>query len=149
MRAGWYSNQACFAATFAGLGGPGRAVEDLQRLPPLPGEFVVVPHRDERPAGARVLQIRVVQIGAVDRPVIVDGRRDMEVLDLLTVRIPDDVAQASVVHALGAIFGIPDDLVDKVAQVQHEAQPVRLRGARPRRSSAGRRSGRRRWRSDN
>ncbi len=87
---------------------------------------MVVPHRDERPAGTRVLQVGVMQISPVDRPVIVDRRRNMEVLDLLTVRIPDDVAQASVVHALGAIFRIPDELVDKVAEVQNEAQPIRL-----------------------
>src|SRR5262249_923710 len=36
------------------------AVELDERLPPEPGELVVVPHGDEREAGARVLEIGIV-----------------------------------------------------------------------------------------
>src|SRR5450432_2479401 len=30
----------------------------------------------------------------------------------------------AIVHALRAVFGIPDDLVDKIAQVQNETEPI-------------------------
>ncbi len=71
---------------------------------------MVVPHRDEWPAGACILQIGVVQVGLVDRPVILDCCRNVQVIDLFAMGIPDDVAYAPVVHPLRAIFRIPDDL---------------------------------------
>ena len=53
----------------------------------------------------------------------------MEVPDLFAVRIADDVAQAPVVHTLRPILRVPDDFVDEVAEVQHEAEPILLGGA--------------------
>src|SRR5262249_24504021 len=79
------------------------APESLQPLPPLPAELVVVPHADERPSGARILQVGIVKIVAIDRTVICDGGRNVEVLDLLTVRIAHDIAQSAIVHSLGTV----------------------------------------------
>ena len=56
-------------------------------LPALPGEFVIVPDADERPAGARVLQVGIVQIALVDGAIAVDRQRDVEVADLERVRL--------------------------------------------------------------
>ena len=45
------------------------------------------------------------------------------------MRIANDVAYAPVVHALRPILRIPDDLIDEVAKMQHEAQAIRFRRA--------------------
>ena len=109
---------------FARLRRPRLTVELLQRLPAQPTELVVVPHVDEGPACACVLQVRVVQVGAVNGAVIVERGGDVQVADLFAVGIAHDVAQAPVVHALRAIFGIPDDLVNEVAEMQHKGEAV-------------------------
>ncbi len=106
---------------FARLCGPRLTEELLQRLPAQPTELAVVPHVDEGPACARVLQVCVVQIGAVNGAIIDERRGDVQVVDLFAAGITHDVAQTPVVHALRAIFGIPDNLVDEVAEIQHEA----------------------------
>src|SRR6185312_13810528 len=80
----------------ASLPRPGGAVENLKRLPATPGELVVVPHRHERPAGTRVLQIRIVQVGAIDRAIVIDRGGDMKVLDFLAVLVAHDVPQLAV-----------------------------------------------------
>jgi hypothetical protein len=108
---------------------PRAAAELLQPLPAQSAVFMVVPHRHERPPRPGVLNIRIVQVGAIDRPVIFDGRRNMEVLDPFAVRVSDDVAEAAVVHALRSILRIPHDFVDEVAEVQHEIEPIGGRGA--------------------
>jgi hypothetical protein len=51
----------------------------------------------------------------------------VEVGDLLAVLVAHDVAEAAVVHPLRAVFGVPDDLVDEVAEVQDEPETVRGR----------------------
>ena len=47
----------------------------LDALPALPGEFVIVPDGDERPARAGVLQVGVGEIALVDGAIAVDGQR--------------------------------------------------------------------------
>jgi len=48
----------------------------------------------------------------------------VEVGDLLAMFVAHDVAQPPVVHPLRAIFRVPDDLVDEVAEMQHESEPI-------------------------
>ncbi len=87
----------------------------------LPAELVVIPHRHEGPARPSVLQIRVVKVGFIHGTIIVQRRGDVKVVNFLTVWIPDDVADAAIVIGR-TIFGIPDELIDEVAQVQHESE---------------------------
>jgi hypothetical protein len=66
-RAGMYSNQAWFAATLrvgAGLVFPPSLMKDCQ---PSQLNSWFVPHHDEGPAGARVLEVGIVQVRAVHR----------------------------------------------------------------------------------
>ena len=55
IRAGWYSKNACFAATLRVCAGAFLPPNTCNDLPTEPAELVVVPHVDEGPAGARVL----------------------------------------------------------------------------------------------
>ena len=63
----------------ARLSRAGLPLKFLDSLPSEPGELVVVPHVDEGPVRARVLHIRVVKIGSIDRPIVVECRRDVKV----------------------------------------------------------------------
>ena len=107
----------------ARLRGAHVVAEELERLPAAPRELVVVPHRDERPARPRVLQVGILEVRAIERPVVVERRRDVEAPDLLAVGVADDVAQPPVVAApVGALLGVVDHLVDEVAEMQHEGE---------------------------
>src|SRR5580704_153795 len=99
------------------LRGPGHAFKFLQTLPAQPAEFMVVPHADKGPAGAGVLQVRVMQVRAVDGAVVADVGRDMKVADFFAVLVADDIPNAPVVHALWAIFRIPDKLINEITKV--------------------------------
>src|SRR5262245_38650657 len=101
-----------------------RAIEVLLTLPAFPGEFVVVPHTNERPASAGVLQVRVQEISLVKRPIVVYRSRHVKVTKLFTMRVTDDVTQPPRVHSLRTIFGIPDNFIDEVAEVEHEAESL-------------------------
>ena len=90
-------------------------------LPALPREFVVVPHGDERPARASVLEVRIGEIAFVDGPVAIDGQRYVEVAGLRAVRQARHLVDRAVVACLHLV-GILDHLVDEVAQVQNEAE---------------------------
>jgi hypothetical protein len=46
----------------------------------------------------------------------------MEIAMLLAMRIAHEIADAAIVVALRAVFGIPDEFVDEVAEMQDEAQ---------------------------
>src|SRR5262247_1111696 len=48
----------------------------------------------------------------------------MKVANLLAVFIANDVTQTASIISLRAILGIPDHLVDKIAEVQHKTQPL-------------------------
>ena len=109
---------------FASLRGKVPAAESLQGLPAHPTELVVVPHVDEGPTGARVLKIGITEICAVSRAIVVHCGRNVEVADLFAVRVADDVADATVVHALRSVFWIPHNFIDEVAEVQHEANTI-------------------------
>ena len=43
--------------------------------------------------------------------------------------IAHDVADLAIVHALRAIFRIPDHFVDEIAEMQHEAETILFGGA--------------------
>ena len=92
-------------------------------LPALPGEFVVVPDGDERPARARVLEVGVGEIAFVDGAVAIDGQRDVEVADLVAVGVikPRNLIDRAVVACLHLV-GILDHLVDEIAEVQNEIE---------------------------
>ena len=63
----------------------------------------------------RVLQIRIVQITAVERPIIDPIDRHLKVFDFLAVRVAHHVTDAAVIQALGPILGVPDNLVNAIA----------------------------------
>ncbi|MFT3916342.1 MAG: hypothetical protein QM704_20375 [Anaeromyxobacteraceae bacterium] len=90
-------------------------------LPALPRELVVVPDGDERPARARVLEVGVGEVAAVDGPVALEGQRDVEVADLVAVRDARDLVDRAVEAGL-RLVRILDHLVDEVAEVQDEVE---------------------------
>src|SRR5579864_741978 len=96
----------------------------LQRLPAEPAEFVVVPHIDEGPSSARILDVGVMQVPSINRAIVFERCGDVKVADLFAVRITIDLAYFPVVHPLRAIFGIPGDFVDEVAEMQHETELI-------------------------
>src|SRR5262249_47190662 len=104
-------------------------IKVLLTLPALPRELVVVPHTNKRPAGARILQVRVEQIAAIQRAVVFDRSRYVKVADLFAVGVADDVSKPASVHSTGSVLRIPDDLVDKVAEVQHKRKLFGLRSS--------------------
>ncbi len=109
-----------------------RARKFLDRLPALPREFVVVPHRDEGPACARILQVGILQIGVVERAVVLQrgGHVEAVVGDRLALRKVHRERDAAIVAmAVLDLVRVLHDLVDEVAQMQHEAEPVLRRGA--------------------
>src|SRR6185295_4393970 len=61
--------------------------------------------------------------------IVIERRRDVEIADLLAVLVTHDVADTAVVHALRTIFGVPHELVDEVAEVQHEVEALARRCA--------------------
>ena len=126
------------------LSRPDFAAELLLALPSLPGEFVIVPDADERPARAGVLQIGVGQIGAIGRAIVLEGGGQMKSPLFLAVRIADQFAQpAATLHAARTVLRIEDDLVDEIAEMKDKTHPVlRVSVFRPRRSCAARRSSR-------
>jgi hypothetical protein len=77
---------------------------------------------------ARILQIRIVQVGTIDRAVVVDRGRNVEVVVLLAVGITHELADAAIVHALRPVLRIPDQFVDEIAQMQHEPEAILGRG---------------------
>ena len=77
---------------FACLRGPRLPFEFLQGLPAEPAEFVIVPHIDERPTRACVLEIRVAEISAINGAIVLESRRNVKVADFLAVRVAHDIA---------------------------------------------------------
>jgi hypothetical protein len=98
----------------------------LQPLPPLPTELVVVPHIDEWPARARILQIRVLQIRAINGTIVLDICGDVKILNLLAVRVSHQISHPPVVHALRAVFRIPNNFINEIAEVKHETELILL-----------------------
>src|ERR1700728_1255729 len=98
----------------------------LDALPPLPGEFGIVPHRHERPASPRILQVWIGKIAAIDDAVAVDRQRIVELADLAAIGDPRDLVNRTVVPCLH-FFGVFDDLVDEIAEVQDKTELVRRR----------------------
>ena len=89
---------------------------------------MIVPDRHERPAGPRILQVRIGEIAAIDGAIAVDGQRIMELADLAAIGDARDLVDRAVVAGLH-FLGILDDLVDEVAEVEHETELVLRRRA--------------------
>src|SRR5262249_45003434 len=94
-------------------------------LPALPGELVIVPNADERPARSRVLQVGIGEIALVDDAVTLDRERVMELADSAQTAIRDfaDVVDRAVVPRRH-LLGIFDDLVDEITEVEHEPELI-------------------------
>src|SRR5262249_46056216 len=105
------------------------STEHLHSLKALPRVFVVVPDADERPSRPRVLDVRVVQVSAIRRTVVVNVHRYVKVADLLAVRIPDHIVELATEITLRPVLRIPDHLVDEVTEMQNEAKAIAFRGA--------------------
>ena len=113
-----------------GLRGALLAAEHLDALVSVPRELVVVPHRNERPAGARVLQVGVGEVGTVHRAVVRERHGQVVVAELVAVRVFEKWAQAAAaVLALRHLVRVIHHLVDEVAEVQHEAELLGARAA--------------------
>ncbi len=69
-----------------------------------------------------------MQVGAIHGAVVIHIDRDVEVVDLLSLRIANQFSDLAVVVS-GTVLRIPDQLVDEVAQVQDEAEAVLLSSA--------------------
>ena len=82
---------------------------------------MIVPDGDERPARAGVLQVGIGEIAAIDGAIAVERQRNVEIADLLAVGNARDLVDRAVVAGLHLVR-IFDDLVDEVAEVQHETE---------------------------
>jgi hypothetical protein len=81
---------------------------------------------------ARILQIRVLQVGVVERAVILQRVRNPEAVlgDRLALgKLDRERDEAVVAMAVLDLVRVLHDFVHEVAQVQHEAQPVLRCGA--------------------
>ena len=84
---------------------------------------MVVPDRHEGPACTRVLQVRVLQIGAVQRAVVGERRGDAELADSLPVGKAHAIAQPPVVAApTRPVLRVVDYLVDEITEMQNERE---------------------------
>ena len=84
---------------------------------------MIVPHRHERPAGPRVLEVWIGEIGRVDGAIAIDGQRMWKLPTLLAIGDARDLIDRTVVSRLHFV-GILDDLVDEIAEVQDETELV-------------------------
>ena len=107
---------------------PGRTAGLLDALPALPREFVIVPHGDERPSRAGVLQIGIGQVAFVDGAIAFDRQRIVELAGLPAVGNAPDVVNRAVVTRFH-FLGIFDDFVNEIAEVEDESELVLWRGA--------------------
>src|SRR6266699_3682949 len=85
---------------------------------------MIVPHTDERPAGASILQIRIEQISAIQSAIVIHRVWHVKVSDLFAVRVTNNVAQPPRVIPLRAILRVPNHLVDKVAEMKDKPQLI-------------------------
>ncbi len=103
------------------LGGlDGVAVLD-EALPALPREFVVVADADKRKVGAGVLDVGVVDVRLIDVAVAGKRGRHVEIADLARVGNAAEIIDGAGI-AVRHLIGIFDDLIDKVAEMQDEAE---------------------------
>src|SRR5258708_29440656 len=70
-----------------------------------------------------------MQVRSVSGAIALDCRGNVKVPKLFAIRITNEVSKTAVVHPLRAIFRIPDEFVDKIAKMQHEAEAVFARSA--------------------
>src|SRR5262249_18927196 len=97
-------------------------------LPAHPRKLVIVPHGDERPARAPVLQVRDGDVALVDGAISVERQRNVEVANLVSVGEACDLVDRAVVASL-RLFRVLDHFVDEVAEVQDESELSVLRRA--------------------
>ena len=85
---------------------------------------MVVPHGYEWPASAGVLQVRIKEIGAVNRAIAFDIGGDVEVVHALRIGKANELGDRPPVHAPRAVFRVPDQLVDEITEMQDETDLV-------------------------
>lgn len=68
-----------------------------------------------------------MKIVAVDGAIVVNISWYVEGLNLLAMRITDDISDLSVV-VLCSILRVPHDFVDEIAEMQNEAKPILVAG---------------------
>src|SRR5690606_5602614 len=106
-----------------GLTGPRRTALLKDALPALPREFVIVPDADERPASARVLQIWIGEVALIHRTVAFDRLRPVEIAGLTCIGDLADIIDRAI-EAFVSLFGVLNNLINEVAQVQYEANLI-------------------------
>jgi hypothetical protein len=91
---------------------------------------VIVPHGHERPTRTRILQIEVGEKGAIRGAIIFEISGEMKAPRLLSIRVAQIATQPpAAIQTVRHILGIADNLVDEIAEVQHEAQLLGARAA--------------------
>ena len=91
---------------------------------------MVVPHADEGPARARILQVGIEQVGLVADAVVLQRVRHPEAVpgDHLALRELDREGELAIVSAVLHLVGVLHHFVDEIAQVQHETESFFGRG---------------------
>src|SRR5262249_31782693 len=90
-------------------------------LPAFPGEFVIVPHADERPARARVFPVGVGPGTPVDGAGSIHRERPMEFAGYTAIGNPADVVDRTVVPRRHLV-GILDELINEITEVDDETE---------------------------
>src|SRR4029077_12077709 len=88
-----------------------------------PGEFVIVPDGDERPARSRVLQVGIGEVALVDDAITLDRQRVMEVAGFTAIGNTADIVNRAVVPSRHLV-GIFDDLIDEITEMENETELI-------------------------
>ncbi len=123
-----YSRRDVFPPRLVGsdaqcLGRLRRATVPDGALPALPRKLMVVADTDKGEMGASVLYIWVVDVCPIDHTVAIERRGNVEVVHLACVGDAAEVVHRAVI-AVRHLVWILHHLVDEVAEVQDEGQPL-------------------------
>jgi len=92
-----------------------------EALSALPREFVIIADAHERKMRARVLDVGIVGMRAIDMAIAGEVGRHVKIAHLASVGNAAKVVDCARI-AVRHLVGIFDDFVDEVAQMEHEAQ---------------------------
>src|ERR1700735_1888604 len=70
-----------------------------------------------------------MEVSTIGDPVVLHGRRNMEVANLLSVWVTIQITQPTIVPTLRTVLRIPGDLVNKIALMKHKIELLIGRGA--------------------